>query len=170
MSFNQFIVYGNPFFAETQHPESYYIAQRGLTDAYGLANAQVLQTLDGQINYADYDNWTFTPYNPNGHHPTPDGNVDLIIMFYRNSSYPGGGGGYNGSGIATLGYESDFVLDGKWIRFGFPGSGVTNGGGYAGQTFRRSVMNSDTCFSVPVILRTVSAHAIHLTTTVFTES
>jgi M6 family metalloprotease-like protein len=85
------------------------------------------------VNYADYDNWTFTPYNPNGHHPGPDGNVDLIIMLYRNIKYPGGYGGMNGSGIATLGFVSDLSLDGKTIKFGFPGSGITNGGGYMAQ-------------------------------------
>jgi len=141
MSFNQLIIYGQPYFAVTQHPESYYIGLGGLARAYSLANAEVLQALDGQVNYADYDNWTFTPYDAAGHHLGPDGNVDLIVMLYRNSSYPGGGAGFGASGIARLGIEPDLFMDGTSIRFDFPWngssppcSGITNGGGWAGQS------------------------------------
>ncbi len=132
MSFDQFIVYGEPQFAITQYPESHY---RGLygDDAFGEVNREVLQSLDAQVDFGDFDNWTFTEGNPNGHHQSPDGNVDLIIMLYRNIIYPGGQGGSGGAGIAIIGWVGDLVLDGKTIKYGFPGSGVTNGGGHAGQ-------------------------------------
>jgi M6 family metalloprotease-like protein len=128
MSFDKFILYGDPYFVITQQPESHYRAIYG-DNAYGAANKEVLQTLDSQIDYTQYDNWTFTPGKPNGHHPGPDGIVDFIIMYYRSAPYPKGQ-----SGIAVLGHMPNLQLDGRTIKFGFPGSGITNNGGTVGQS------------------------------------
>lgn len=129
LSFDRLKIFGKPYFAVTPHTESYYRDSVGGSpdDAYGRATKDVLQTLDGQINYALYDNWTFNHSGYN-HSQTPDGVVDLIIVIYRNSVYPSGD---KAQGIATLGLaEGPITLDGKTIKFGFPSSGITNSGGF----------------------------------------
>lgn len=128
LSFDRLKIFGKPYFAVTPHTESYYrdTLQLGI-QAYGRATKDVLQALDGQINYALYDNWTFNHSGYN-HSQTPDGVVDLIIVIYRNAIYPSG---EKAQGIATLGLaEGPITLDGKTIKFGFPSSGITNAGGF----------------------------------------
>jgi len=126
MSFDRLKIYGDPHVYTTQYPESYYQNLHG-NNAYGAANAEALIALNAEINYADYDNWTFGTY---GHTQVPDNKVDLIIMFYRKMEWP-----TNESGVAALGpsFLGSPVLDGKTISFGFPGSGLTNNGGSIGQ-------------------------------------
>ena len=134
MSNDSLRIYGRGYFAVTSHTEKYYRESIGLSrpnDGFGFATQEVLRALNSQINYADYDNWTF---RSGSHTNIPDGRVDLIIVLYRNSIYPSG---VSAQGIAQLGGEgkipSTDTLDGKRIYYGFGGgSGITNSGGSQG--------------------------------------
>ncbi len=129
MSFDALKIYGKGYFVITQHTENYYRDTLHLgNNAYGKVTKEVLGTLNSQINYAEYDNWKDIR---NAHTPnTPDGIVDLIIVLYRQSIYPPGD---KAQGVAALGInEPDLTLNGKILKFGFPGSGITNSGGWQG--------------------------------------
>lgn len=128
MSFDRLRLYGDPYFVITQHTEAYYrdTLQLG-NSAFGEVNREVLQTLDGVVDYGLYDNWTSSAFN---HVEKPDHNVDLIIMFYRITGWPP-----DETGIAIIGWGNHIETDdGVTIRYNFPGSGITNGGGVYGQS------------------------------------
>lgn len=104
MSFDSLKIYGKGYFIITEHTESYYRDSIGLppnnkNDAFWYSTKEVLQTLNSQINNANYDIWKDTTnlYTPD----SPDGIVDLIIVVYRQSIYPPG---VPAQGIAVLGY------------------------------------------------------------------
>jgi M6 family metalloprotease-like protein len=126
MSLGLLKFYGKGYFIIAPHTERYYTDTLGIPteDVYGYVTKEVLNTLNSQINYAEYDNWTF---GSGSHTNSPDGSVDLIIVLYRNSTWPPG---EPVQGIANLAMTD--TLDGKTIHGGFPGSGITNSGGYAG--------------------------------------
>jgi len=108
---------------------------------YGDINLEVLDMLDDYIDYSEYDNISVsTNYNWSRN---PDGVVDMIFIRYRclDENDPYDGFGLAGICIASLGYNpigstnNQFLTDdGVYIRFGFPGSGVTNHYGYRGET------------------------------------
>jgi len=129
MSFDALKIYGKGYFVITRHTEKYYRDTLHLgNEAFGRATKEVLGTLTSRINYAEYDNWKdiINAHTPN----TPDGVVDLIIVLYRQSIYPSGN---KAQGIAKLGTnESNITLNGKILKFGIPGSGITNSGGWQG--------------------------------------
>ncbi|MGE5811076.1 MAG: hypothetical protein ACM339_06210 [Ignavibacteria bacterium] len=127
MSFDSLKIIGKSYFFITRHSEKYYRDTLRLGDAaYGEVNREALHALDPLINFKLYDNWTF---KSNSHIDTSDGKVDLIIFLYRNSAYPPG---EPAQGIAVAGYGKDELLDKKIIKYGFPGSGITNSGGWQG--------------------------------------
>lgn len=132
MSFDRFKIIGDPYFYITKYTEKYYSDTLSLSNnTYGYVNKEALKSLDSIIDYSLYDNWTFGYWNnPYTHNPSPDGNVDLIIMYYRWAIWPP-----RTTGIASLGlYQINDTLDGKIIKFGFPGSGITNSGGAYGHS------------------------------------
>lgn len=116
----------------------------------GYINKQLLQNLDGAVNYSLYDNWTKSSEFSNSW--GPDGEVDMIWMVYRNigedranpalTAYQLGFGqdNYNGtyskwSGEASLGWGGILnVSGGKTIDLNGYGmvSGVTLMMGYNG--------------------------------------
>lgn len=126
MSFNQLQIFGDGFWVTTGHSKQYYLDKK---QTFSEINQEVLKTLDSQIDFAKYDNWTFSN---NRHTNEPDGVVDLIMIVYRESFY----GTFNlHNGISVLFYGRDDVAvdDGKRrIRRGFPGSGFTLDGGING--------------------------------------
>lgn len=107
---------------------------------YGDINLEVLAMLDDYIDYSDYDNITVSSgYNWSRN---PDGIVDMIFIRYRclDENDPYDGFGLKGICIASLGYNpigstnNRFLTDdGVYIKFGFPGSGVTNHYGFRGE-------------------------------------
>lgn len=127
MSFDSLRIYGKCYSYFTKYPEKYYRDSLRLgNSAYSEVNREALVNLDSAIDFNKYDNWTF---KSNYHVDTSDGKADLIIFLYRNSIYPPG---EPAQGIAAAGYGKDLVVDNKIIRFGFPGSGITNSGGWRG--------------------------------------
>jgi len=127
MSFDSLKITGKSYFIITRHPEKYYRDTLHLgNNAYSESNREALQRLDSVIDFSLYDDWTF---KPNSHSDSSDGKVDLIIFLYRNSTFPPG---EPAQGIAVAGYGKDLILDKKIIKFGFPGSGMTNSGGWQG--------------------------------------
>jgi M6 family metalloprotease-like protein len=127
MSFDSLRITGKSYFYITRHPEKYYRDTLHLGNSeYSEVNREALRNLDSLIDFTLYDNWTF---KSNSHIDTSDGKVDLIIFLYRHSIYPPGEAA---QGIAVAGYGKDLRLDGKVIKFGFPGSGITNSGGWQG--------------------------------------
>ncbi len=127
MSFDSLRIIGKSYFYITRYNEKYYRDTLRLGNSeYGEVNKEALKSLDSLIDFSLYDNWTF---KSNSHIDTSDGKVDLIIFLYRNSKYPPGEAA---QGIAVAGYGKDLILDKKIIKFGFPGSGITNSGGWQG--------------------------------------
>jgi len=88
MSMGTYKVIGNAVYVETPHNMSYYGTPN---PSRSSATKDVLQNaVDPIVNFADYDNWTFT----SSYHQTnqPDGIVDMIIMVWRGLNFPGFGG------------------------------------------------------------------------------
>ena len=66
------------------------------------ANQWVLNHLDNEVDYSEYDNWT---KNADFIHTnTPDGIVDMIVIIYRGKTVLG-----NAGGEASLGFNSIMV-------------------------------------------------------------
>lgn len=126
MSLGIYKVTGQAIYVETPQNESAY----GTVNKHFIATKDVLQNaVDPLINFNEYDNWSSSSnYN---HSNQQDGTVDMIIMVWRGSAFPGW------SGVASLGgfdpnppYNSFFYVENgtKLVRTSFglnSGSGVT---------------------------------------------
>jgi len=86
---------------------------------------EVLTSLDNEINYYEYDNWSSSDVYD--HENTPDGVVDMVIVVFRNTAVLN----WWWSGEASLGYGSSYTVENGnvTIKTGFglnSGSGVTS--------------------------------------------
>lgn len=92
--------------------------------SYGAANLDVITTLNANISdFSRYDNWSFNGTNHVFSEGNGDGNIDMLIVIYRNS------GTYFGiaGGIANINLSSNFTThDGKIFR---SGSGISTSSG-----------------------------------------
>lgn len=107
----------------------YYSSSFGRNISY--ATKEVLDKIDGHVNWELYDKFDPCDYNSNSNEREPDGTVDFIFMVFRfiNSEVTDGG---RYTGIASLsGNNNQFshsidnyeTKDGFNIAAGFPGSG-----------------------------------------------
>ena len=152
MSVNNFRITGDCYYATTPHTRKYYLKNH---IKRGNINKEILRSLDGQINYALYDNW-----KKNGNYNQTwgqDGEVDMIIMVYRNIgnglSDPVGaaialdfGDDTYGAwtGVSSLGDTDIDTMhaDGKVIDFNYytiP-SGITIMAGFNGLWYNRNII------------------------------
>ena len=131
MSFNKLKIIGKTVSIIMPRSMQYYI-NWNITSTYEM-NKRAIETADAQVNYAEFDNWTYN--GEYSHSNVADGNVDMIFVVWRNSN-PNLG---LWSGLSHLnGYTTNylpFTVEGgtKTIQTGFEvGSGVTIVNGYTG--------------------------------------
>lgn len=118
---------------------------------------EILQDLDNDINYADYDNWN--KLGPYDHQPGQDHKVDMIYMIWRNIAEETSNPGYNAwrlgfgvyqngqyyrfSGEASLGYGQPLLVENGTIAIdmGFTsgGSGITMTVGFVGHSYTNKI-------------------------------
>ncbi len=113
MSRTVYTVIGKPVWVEAPHDSLWY-----WTNGYlrGAVNKDVLQyRVDPLVNFAEYDNWRRTANYT--FLPEPDGLVDMIVMCWRGSQWGILGEASMGPGA------TDLPVDGKTIKFGYPGYG-----------------------------------------------
>ncbi len=155
MSVNNFRITGDCYYTTTPHTRRYYL-KNGMKR--GDINKEILRSLDGQINYALYDNWS-----KNGNYNQswgPDGEVDMIIIVYRNIAYDlpdplttsitldfADAGNGIWSGVSSLGIGNTWGIDtirvdGKVIDFNFNtmGSGITIMSSRHGLYYNRNII------------------------------
>jgi hypothetical protein len=86
----------------TQHTTEWYTSNGG---SLGVVSQEVIQNLDANINFADYDKFDPNDIDHDGNFREPDGEVDMLILWFRwlcsGIETPNGCGGY--SGVAALG-------------------------------------------------------------------
>jgi hypothetical protein len=142
MSNSQFQFVGDiyPQVVVLPHSRDWYVQNN---QTFGHANRDALASIDGNVNFALYDNWTMGGNNTYNSIPAPDGNVDMIYVVYRNMASDLNGATSptrndmiyvfktleNWGGFAQLGYYNvpNFQTnDGKTVLlYGFPDSGIT---------------------------------------------
>jgi len=135
MSRGNFMLYGDVFpeIIVPKHDQKYY---KSISDV----NLEVLTTLDGEIDYSKYDNWS---KGKNGKYINkPDGQVDVIFLVYRNFEdrlYFNNGW----TAIAHMYLTKDMETnDGVKIKTGRldKGSGIQSRGGKNGFTYMKYVL------------------------------
>jgi len=133
-SFGKLVIVGHPYYRVTRYPLTTYMAgpispqdanaaghpgDAGLNfsgDVRGYAVRHALEDLDATVNFSVHDTWTKTAqYN---HINAPDGQVDLVLVCYRN----------HGEVPATGQSEPSFTLGSQ--RY----AGIANLGGSAWST------------------------------------
>ncbi len=133
MSFGNIKVIGVAVGQQTPYEKSHYIHTGSVYPNRSEANEDILLAVDNQVNYNQFDNWT---YNTNYvHRNVPDGIIDMVIVIWRDIVFcdPYGPGAW--SGEASLGGGPEFWVENnqKKIRMDFGadptygpyGSGVT---------------------------------------------
>jgi hypothetical protein len=86
----------------TQHSTTWYNANG---HSLGVVSQEVIQNLDANINFANYDRYDPNDIDSDGNYREPDGEVDMLILWFRwlcSSSVEAGYSGYY-SGVAALG-------------------------------------------------------------------
>jgi len=142
-----------PQVVTTQHSRDWYInyfdnlwgVGNKLNERFGYINREVLEAIDGTVDFSLYDNWTRSGGN---HINEPDGKVDMIFIVYRNHArdYPVSqwrtierGLGVYFWGIAVLGGHDtpDFLTNDNVIidMSYFPGSGLMYKNGFANDSY-----------------------------------
>lgn len=124
MSNGNFTISGNTYHYVPQNPQSSY-------SLISEVNQEALISLDGQINFANLDNFT-------GATSGSDSKVDMIIFVYRNfeNRLWTGNSEIGWSGYANFQLTSTLTLDGVQILSGFDGgSGIQQRGGLNGYTY-----------------------------------
>ena len=114
-----FKVIGDVYYVTTDENESYYNKPGTAKIDAAKVNKHALEKLNSQVNYADYDNWTFMQGNKFfTHSNTSDGIVDHIFMIWRedNTSLP------TTAGLSGIGLANNLILDGKTIDKNFSGT------------------------------------------------
>jgi M6 family metalloprotease-like protein len=107
----------------------------GSDKGVGYAVKQALESIDANVNFANYDKFDPWDYDNDGNRREPDGIVDFVFIMMR---FINGGSidGYSYTGVAQLGglnghfgkdetnnYVYEITLDGKTIKSDFPGCG-----------------------------------------------
>lgn len=128
MSYSNFKVIGTAVGVTTPHPKSYYIQSGNTLPDRAMANKDALLEADNQIDFSQFDNWTYS--NDYNHENTPDGIIDMVIVVWRGIVFED-----TWSGEASLGWGNEFYVanNQKIIRMksfadpihGSQGSGVT---------------------------------------------
>tara|TARA_R110002126_G_scaffold291065_1_gene450265 strand:+ start:11192 stop:12901 length:1710 start_codon:yes stop_codon:yes gene_type:complete len=110
MSLGQFNVIGDVVTTTATNSSDYYITDSSFVDnkweyTYDRYNAtkDVLISLDNDVVFSKYDNWTNSESFQNSN--SSDGIVDMIFMVWKGSWF----GGWRGE--ASLGYGSDILVD-----------------------------------------------------------
>ncbi|MEQ9308001.1 MAG: T9SS type A sorting domain-containing protein [Balneolaceae bacterium] len=96
-----------------QQSNSQYLKRREAT-------IDVLNAIDGQVDFSEYDSWGNNSRYSNDN--SSDGTVDMIFMTWKGGDWFG-----NWTGEASLGYGASINLDGVDIKFGY-GSGSSGSG------------------------------------------
>ncbi|MFH1043332.1 MAG: T9SS type A sorting domain-containing protein [bacterium] len=145
MSLNKFKIIGKTYSVITANTRQEYI---NMSYSRGNINKQVLQSLNGQIDYSFYDNWSKDASYVQSW--GQDGYADMIIMVYRNIAKDKTNPNYwltnldfaGFTGQATLGGGTTITLDKTIIdpAFGLKGSGLTAACGFNGLAYTRNVI------------------------------
>ncbi|MCB2204401.1 hypothetical protein KQI65_06590 [bacterium] len=135
-----------PHLLTTPHTETNYL---DWGENYGTVIRRLIDTLDTQMSFEDYDNWDSQGV-PFSVEEGPDGQVDLLIVIFRSIS---NAGFLPFSGISDLGFPGYAFVDGSLDRFFYGGSGEWNDARASGLTISylpgyKAVMNDDFAFRV----------------------
>lgn len=137
---------GDVIFYQPIHEQSFYFMSSGRH--IGYLSEEILTSINGQVNYPNYDSWDPLDMDSDGIKNESDGQVDFIAICFRFASTENlDGSGYEG--IAGLsGYHGTFIngqqliLDGKIISAKNLLSGLGSG------TFQQSFLSLDNALHV----------------------